>query len=147
MTKRLRITQPGLTPRLCVRSYGDGCAQPGQLSVYTRISAFSSWIASMVPDLPQLASAPAPPAGVQQQFLPAPGSLACGQAWSNYTTSPSPAIVDCGAFTVASIAFVLYGNPTGNCWAGAAGPCNSATAQAFVTGACVGRRFCYVVRW
>lgn len=102
---------------------------------------------------PPTPAAPPPPPGITQQYLPGPGALACGQAWSNTTvngaatsTSPTPAIVDCGAFTIASINFVYYGNPTGSCWAATRGSCNSATAQGYVTTTCVGRQYCYVVR-
>lgn len=102
-------------------------------------------------NLPPTAAAP-PPAGVQQQFLPGPGSVACGQAWSNTTaggaaaSAPTPAVVDCGAFTIASISFAFYGNPQGSCWAATKGACNAANAQSFVQSSCVGKAFCIIVR-
>lgn len=72
--------------------------------------------------------------------------MACGQAWSNFSSSPSPAIVDCGALTITAVIFAYYGNPQGSCWAATRGTCNSGTALATITTACVGRSFCIVVR-
>lgn len=45
-----------LIPSL-LRSYGSGCAQPGALGVYTRISAYASFIAGIVPSVVQSATA------------------------------------------------------------------------------------------
>lgn len=56
-------------------------------------------------------------------------------------------MVDCGAFTIASINFAYFGNPTGSCWAGAErGSCDGPGAAAAVRAQCLGRRFCAVVR-
>lgn len=204
--------------QIAITSYGDGCAQPGQLSVYTRVAAYAQWIQGQVPGIATLSSgasvlrwpsvllrfpalewlrvfcgrcvaalpaiarwrrcmqlladpptpahtrphpparpvplttttkpAPAPPAGVTQPFLPAAGSLACGQAWSNTSrVSPTvqPALVDCGAFAIASINFAYYGNPQGSCWAATRGSCDGNVVAA-VAAACVGRAYCSVVR-
>lgn len=97
---------------------------------------------------PSLPPAPPPPVAVSVQYLPAPGSLACGQALSTGVPGVGvrPAIVDCGAFTIASINFAYYGNPQGTCWAASPGSCDSSTVLSRVQQACVGKSYCSVAR-
>lgn len=63
----------------------------------------------------RLLPAAAPPAA-PTALLPAPGAVACGQAWTNWSypvTGSVPAVLDCGAFAILSIKYAYFGNPTG----------------------------------
>lgn len=140
---------PGV--QIGITSYGDGCAQPGRVSVYTRVSAFAPWLAQQLgAPLPSFAdAAPSPPPGVGPELLPAPGAVVCGEAWSN-SSSPLvaayPALLDCGSLTVIAVTYAYYGNPTGDCFTAQPGGCNSAGALAVALRACIGRNSCRLVR-
>jgi len=47
----LFVNRDGLLVQAGIVSYGEGCARPGIPGVYTRVSTYTDWIASFVPDL------------------------------------------------------------------------------------------------
>ena len=47
----LFVSRDGLLVQAGIVSYGEGCARPGIPGVYTRVSTYTDWVASFVPDL------------------------------------------------------------------------------------------------
>lgn len=135
-------------PQIAITSYGDGCAQPGRVSVYTRVSAYASWLAASLPTSTPLSPASVPP-GSSPELLPGPGATVCAQAWSNSSSpsvAPYPALLDCGTFTIVAVPWAFYGNPSGDCAGAQPGVCNSAAALAAAQKACVGKNSCRLAR-
>lgn len=97
-----------LTPRCCAarRSFGFGCGVPKSYSVYTRVSAFASWLAQSAPGLQT--AAPAPPPGAALVLDPPPFATVCETARFGLV-----AVLDCGAQLITAIDFASFGNPTG----------------------------------
>ena len=132
-------------PLVALTSYGSGCAWPDRLSVYTRLSAYASWLNSSVPGgvQPYQATSPSPPPGVHPLDDPALGAAVCGRA-AGPSSPLGTAVLDCGVGLIANITFASYGTPTGSCGAFKQSSCASTSALGVVQSLCLGRSFCRV---
>lgn len=145
----LALLSPAGTPAEVagIVSFGNGCSQYGAYAVYTRLSAFTAWIASVAPSMVSTNTAVA--------VNPAAGATVCTHALVSEKTPM--AALNCGANTITSIQLAAYSTlatPCGSPGSGAVAPtlqvlqrsvradCAKASAGVPAAVTCVGQAFC-----